>query len=207
MVLTNEQVAGEVARLSSSLRQRRGELRVTTRDAAARAQMNQGTLWRLESGQNAPRLWPFGRLAHALGLQLELDDGRDRPRLSLPAEFLWPGGRVGYWPSTRARLSSTPDADRFLDGVRQRIGAELRWARTAELDPALTQESACELLGMSHHTLRAVEVGLASMPASGWPYLTSIIRVAGLTGRRVELCDLTEPSRIPPWLDLSVAYP
>lgn len=71
---------------------------------------------------------------------------------------------------------------------------------TAELDPALTDEAECELLGMSHHTVHAVEFGTASKPASGWPYLTSIIRVAGLTGRRIELCGLNEDARMPPWL-------
>ena len=195
VVLSEQEVSSEAARLIAGLREARLTAKVSGRKVAAQAGIVQSSVWRFEVGRVVPRLWQIGRLAHALGRRLELDDGERRPRMPLEEKYLWPPGH-GFWPSSRALKSPPEGAGWAVDRVRARIGAELTWARRWEFDPPLRDEAACELLGMSHHTLRAVESG------PEWPYLTSVIRVAGLSGRRLALCDLDAHSRRPPWVEL-----
>ena len=74
-----------------------------------------------------------------------------------------------------------------------RLGSELWWARYSELAEPLDAEAACRWPGISHHTLSNVETG------PKWPDLASVVRVAGLTGRRLVMAPLAAGLRLPPW--------
>jgi transcriptional regulator with XRE-family HTH domain len=187
VVISDEDAVAEASRLGQQLGAVRRAAGYTTRAVAAAAGVNLGTLWRLETGRNAASMYKFGSLAKALRHRIELDDGSDRPRMPLAERALWPPGWAGAGP---------PDLQPSLRNAYEqlRLGAELFWIRRHLL--GLTDEAVCELLGMSHHTLRAVEFG------PRWPYLTSVIRVVALSGRRLELAPDRVPPRLPPWLPL-----
>jgi hypothetical protein len=106
---------------------------------------------------------------------------------------------AGYRPrplllTEEEATAPTAHLDRAAHADRVRVGAELWWARQHELDPPLDAAALCSLLGMSAHTLTAVEFGPA------WPDLASLIRVAGVTGRRVMVVDRAWPAPPLPWL-------
>lgn len=189
-VMSDEDAFAEAARLGAQLRQARLRRNMTTRQAAERMSINLGTLWRLETGRNAASLSTFLRMVVLLAHDVELDDGTSRPRVWIRERYRWP------YPDQAPREELT-DAQRlnepFLkERMRNRVGAELHWLRVIALN--LNQQQACALLGMSHHTLDAVEW------AMDWPYLTSVIRVAALSGRRLELRGLEDPPLLPPWI-------
>lgn len=81
-----------------------------------------------------------------------------------------------------------------------------------QLEKYLSDDAMCELLAISHHTLRSVEFGprleskkrgVEGSPTDaavvGWPRLASMVRVAAVTGRRLVLVDEALLQRLPPW--------
>jgi transcriptional regulator with XRE-family HTH domain len=209
-VLGDLEVSAEVQRLGAELRAARETAGLSHRALAAAADVNQGTVFRVERGLTAAGYPTFSRLAEASGVRLELDDGRRRPRtlpsyavpLSVPGAGLFPPmagyGAPGYQQQTRLfyRLCA--------------MGEELRWARQHEFAEPVTASEVCELLGFSHHTLRGVEDGPTSQTRPGpdgeddrvlvgWPRLSALIRAAAVTGRRLVLVSESEPLREPPW--------
>jgi hypothetical protein len=146
-----------------------------------------------------------------LGKRLELDDGAERPRemprhalaLPEPNDYVW-------FPIEAGSPTAHQDIRCFyrLYGM----GQELWWGRRQELSKYLTDDAMCELLGISHHTLRSVEFGprlrgsrgragrgSARVGVTGWPRLASMVRVAAVTGRRLVLVDEALLLRLPPW--------
>jgi transcriptional regulator with XRE-family HTH domain len=193
-VLTEPEVRAELLRLVVELRAAREASSWTTREVAERAGMGAGALWRLEQGRNLPTFLKLSALAEALELLLEVDDGVERPRQPLEApRWLPPGYRqrlaIVYadWPREKMEKHGR------LHTVRLTLGAELWWARQVELTPALDAAAAARLLGMSPHTLKAVEFG------PDWPDVASIVRAAGLTGRRLTLTPASAGRRVSPW--------
>lgn len=194
VVLTDAVAAAELARLCGELWEARERAGVSTRAAAAVGGVNLGTLWRVERARSRPTFQVLARLAEVAGVTLEIDDGR--PVSRQPASQEWPlppGYRLepvivqDAWEPAKRRLHQR------MHHVRVRLGAELWWARHAELADPMDAETVCRLLGMSHHTLSRVEFG------PSWPDLASIVRVAGLTGRRVVLAPVDGGLRVPAW--------
>jgi hypothetical protein len=157
--------------------------------------MAQSAVWRVETAQHPPAFLSLARLAEAADATLELDDGR--PVRRFPMGQGWPlppgyrlGAAVAYadWPPEKRQLHAR------MHSVRVRLGAECWWARYTVLSNPLDGEAACRLVGISHHTLNNVEFG------PKWPDLASVVRVAGLTGRRLVLVPMAAGLRVPPWV-------
>jgi transcriptional regulator with XRE-family HTH domain len=208
VALSDSEVASEVGRLCVEIRQARLAAGRTTREVAAAAGMNQGSLYRIEQGQIQPAYLTYARLAEVLGKRLELDDGAARARVVPRHVLMLPGGEV-HCPTTEYP-SWRQDVRLFyrLHG----LGQELRWARHNDLETYPTDDVLCDLLGISHHTLRSVEAG-PKVPLTdsrqvdggdrkdrlGWPRLASMVSIAAVTGRRLVLVDEALLLRLPPW--------
>jgi transcriptional regulator with XRE-family HTH domain len=197
VVLGDAEVAAELVRLCGALRAARVTAGVSTREAAAAAEVNLGTLWPLEQARNRPTFLVFARLAEVAGATLELEDqsaGKPLHRLRVGQGWpLPPGYQLGPAMVYADWSPQKRGTHQRMHSTRARLGAELWWARLSELAEPLDGASACRLLGMSHHTLAAVEFG------PDWPDLASVVRVAGLTGRRVVLTSMGAGLRLPPW--------
>ncbi len=188
------EVDAEVARLCAELREARIAQRYSTRETADLAGINLGTLFRLEQGRTRPTFTRFARVAATIDVQLEYD-ADPKPR-RFPPRTRWPVPPGYRYRPVVVEAGWDEDARWWherLHYIRVRLGAELWWARQQELVPPLDAEAACRLLGMSHHTLVAVESG------PGWPDLASIVRAAGLTGRRLVLAARQQGLPVPPW--------
>jgi transcriptional regulator with XRE-family HTH domain len=180
VVLTDAEVGAELGRLAGELKAAR-QASSSGRDAAAAAGTNQSTVWRIENARTRPTFRIFVRLALVAGALLDLDDGRTPPRRPPRPEVL---ARHGYAPPPLIAYADwSPEqyaVEDALHRTRVRLGAELWWARRTELDPPLDAAGTCRLLGISHHTLTAVERGPGDLPD-----LASVVLVAGMTGRKV----------------------
>lgn len=197
-VLTPGTVAAEVTRLCGELRELRVDGHVSTRDAAELAGIPQATLWRMESARHPPTFLRVLCVAFAVGATVDLDDGRGRAPVTVKAVFAPPGYIPRKAEDPPPKVLADPWKSQLVGELmptgRVRVGAELWWGRMTEFGRPLEAESACRLLDMSHHTLTDIEFG------PGWPSLTSVVRVAGLTGRRVVLNRGVNTWRTPPWV-------
>lgn len=208
--MTDTMVGAELGRLVGQLKVERQAIGLSTREAAARAQMNQGTLWRLETARTRPTFLRFARLVDVLGLRIELWRGLAPARAGQPWDLDLEGPEPRRLPldwtvisplQYRTRELLVHDSwsqqvrEEFLrlHQTRTRIGVDLWWGRYIDLDPGLDAQAVCRLLGMSHHTLTAVEHG------PGWPDMASIVLLAGLTRRRLELVEADLGPLVPPW--------
>ena len=194
VVLTDEQVDAELTRLCADLRAARVHSGLSARSAAANAGLNPATLWRVENAHTRPTLLVFTNLSLMLGVHPEIDDGNPAPRRPMSARWRLP---PGYRLRPAVVEAGWDPLKRFWRGVfhlrRVRLGAELWWARRQELTVPLDARAACRRLGVSHHALSAVEHG------PSWPDLATVVRVAGLTGRRIVLTSDEDGERVPPW--------
>jgi transcriptional regulator with XRE-family HTH domain len=194
VVLPREAVEAEVARLCQELAEARRARGLSIRSVAESAGINHGTVWRIENGRSRPTLLRFLRFVLAVGLLVDLDDGADRPMVPMSRwrpnrDYLRRLGVVDV-PADDGRSWYSADPG----SVRSRLGCELWWARHNDLADPLDAAGMCFLLEMSHHTLEEVEFGF-----NMWPSLASVVRVAGVTGRRLVLNDSSEGWRSPPW--------
>lgn len=101
----------------------------------------------------------------------------------------------GYdpWRPELGRIAMPANFDEPAHWERVQIGAELWWARWVELADPLHDAAMCRLLGISRHTLTAVEYG------PRFPDLAMVVRVGAVTGRRLVLTETDADLRVPPW--------
>lgn len=192
--LPDEEVAAEVTRLCGDLRAARHAVGMTTREVAEHARIQQATVWRMETAKNQPTLLRYLLAVLAVGSLVDLDDGTARPIVSM---FDWPSHPGYRQQEPIGDVTWTEDdwwRNRVVRVPRWRLGSELWWARQLDVPERLDVSAACRLLGMNHHTLTDVEFG------PGWPSLASLVRTAGLTGRKVVLNAIDDGWRTPPWV-------
>ena len=194
--LTDAEVDAEVSRLCSDLREARIGSGETTRAVASAIQVPQATVWRIETGQVQPTFLRFLLLTLAADHVVDLDDGTQRPLMPC---VLWPSNP--QYPEVRLISAGPEEAGQRRDRqqaaarpYRVRVASELWWARQLDMPDPLSAQDMCRRLEMNHHTLSDVEFG------PGWPSLASLVRVAGLLGRRLVLNRGEDGWRLPPWV-------
>lgn len=123
---------------------------------------------------------------------VELDDGHGRPRTLDPTAVALP---PHYRPGVPVVSADDvyPFATVESHWERVRLGARLWWARHREVNPPMSAADVRRTLGMSAHTLTAVEFG------PGWPSVTSIVRVAALFDMTLTLVPAATAQQQPPW--------
>lgn len=194
--LTDAEVDNEVSRLCADLRQARNASGETTRAVAAAIQVPQATVWRIETGQVQPTFLRFLLLTLAVDHVVDLDDCTQR--VLVPC-VLWPTNP--QYPKVLPISAGPGEAGQRRDRqqaaarpYRVRVASELWWARQLDMPEPLSAQDVCRRLEMNHHTLSDVEFG------PGWPSLASVVRVAGLLGRRLVLNRAEDGWRLPPWV-------
>ncbi len=177
LVLTEQDVADEVSALCAELRAARQVQGLTVRGVAAAASVAPFTVTRVEAGSVAPSFAAFAKLAHASGhvvgvRHVLLDWGEIESEQPVVAPGWFPGGGA-WWRSD--------GSDRALWLALRAVGSELWWARCCGSSGQITQADAARRVGISRTTVHAIE-GMV-----GNPLLSSVVRLADLTGREVVL--------------------
>jgi len=183
-----EYVAEEVSKLCAQLRAARQTRRLSVRGIAAAAGVAPFTVTRLEAGSVTPNFATFAKLAHAsghvVGVRHRLWDWGKTDSEDLVVAPWWIPGRGPWWKSE--------PSDRPMWLQLGSVGFELWWARHYELPP-LTEAEAAHRARLSRTTVHAIE------RMAGNPALSSVVRLADLTGREVVLRQAGKPRPITPW--------
>ena len=177
LVLTEQDVADDVSALCAELRAARRRHGLTVRGVAAAASVAPFTVTRVEAGSVAPSFATFAKLADAcaqvVGVRhVLLDWGEVESEQPVVAPGWFPGGG-GWWRSD--------GSDRAWWLALRAVGSELWWARCCGSSGEITQAEAARRVGISRTTVHAIE-GMV-----GNPLLSSVVRLADLTGREVVL--------------------
>lgn len=187
--LTEQEVAEDISELCTQLCTARQASGLSVRAAAAAASVAPYTVTRIEDGTVAPSWATFVKLAnatgHVLGVRhLLLDWGETSSKEPVVAP--------GWWPNLR-RWKNSDGSDRAMWLQLRAVGSELWWARQWGHYGQTTEAEAARQVGMSRTTVRAIE------RMTGNPLLSSVTRLAFLTGRQVELRPAGGPRPITEW--------
>lgn len=186
--LTEQDVAEEVSELCAQLRAARPASGLSVRGIAAAASVAPFTVTRVEAGSVTPNFATFAKLAHASGhvvgvRHITWDWGETDSEDPVVAPWWFPG-RGPWWKSD--------GSDRPTWLQLRAVGSELWWVRQYEF-PALTEAEAARRAGLSRTTVHAIE------RMAGNPLLSSVVRLADLTGREVVLRAAGTPRPITVW--------
>ena len=167
-LMSDQEVAEKVAALCAWLRAARRAKDLSIRAVAAGASVSPFTVTRVEAGDVVPSWDTYAKLANASGCVVSV---RDR----LLGEVAPPLRGI-----SATREKRDPDWEAWLQLAT--VGSELNWARhMAFMNHEITEAEAARLLGMSRTTVHAIE------HSTGNPLLSSVVRLADLTGREVVL--------------------
>ena len=189
-LMTEQDISEEVSDLCAKLRAARKHRGLSVRRIAAAASVAPFTVTRVEAGRVVPSWITFTKLANAseyvVGVRDFNQDWGETSSGEPVVDPRWLPGR-GVWWEPRGS-----DWEVWLQ--LRAVGSELHWARQwAFPNHEITEAEASRILGMSRTTIHAIE------RLAGNPLLSSVVRLADLTGREIALREVGATRPITAW--------